>query len=69
MWSLIETSRYTATPLQDLFINFGLIKFSLAKVLHYKATLTNYLHIYHIITTLKIRMSALISNMFIVRVL
>ena len=69
MWSLIKTSLYTATPLQDLFINFGLIKFSLAKVLHYKVTLTNYLHIYHIITTLKIRMSALISNMFIVRVL
>ena len=39
VWPLIKISLYTATLLQDLFQNFGLIKFDLAKVLQYKVTL------------------------------
>ena len=39
VWPLIKISLYTATLLQDLFQNFGSIKFNLAKVLQYKVTL------------------------------
>ena len=39
VWPLIKISLYTATLLQDLFQNFGLIKFNLAKVSQYSVTL------------------------------
>ena len=39
VWFLIKISLYTATLLQDLFQNFGLIKLKLAKVSQYKVTL------------------------------
>ena len=39
VWPLMKISLYTATLLQDLSQNFGLIKFNLAKVLQYKVTL------------------------------
>ena len=39
VWPLIKISLYTATLLQDLFQNFGLIKFNLAKVSQYKVIL------------------------------
>ena len=39
VWLLIKISLYTATLLQDLFQNFGLIKFNLVNVSQYKVTL------------------------------
>ena len=41
MWPLIKISLYIATLLQELFQNFGLIKFNLTKVSQYKVTLMN----------------------------